>query len=325
MTDRVVARGSPTHAPREQPLGSGAPAPRCPTVSTCEPSSVHSSPRWHCLRWPSRATPFLACAPRSSASSKRSRHPSVRHGTPTRRGWTSPTVATTGTARGWPPGYSPTRSGCGAGDGASGWDPPSAGEGYHGAFMALPSDSRSSWRRVTRLTDAEPGDVIAWVFPPWVRASITGHVAILVARPVPVPGVASRYRVRVADSTTVPHAADTRPRTAASALGTATSRSPWTRTRARRSHTGGMTGRDGDFCERRSRSRGHRRGARLPPPASAARIARRADHRDGWRLFRKWGTTRGQWLRFHGDGRRRRGGRAVARTARRVPVAKVAL
>ena len=90
---------------------------------------------------------------------------------------------------------------------------------YHGAFMALPSDSRSSWRRVTRLTDAEPGDVIAWVFPPWVRASITGHVAILVARPVPVPGVASRYRVRVADSTTVPHAADTRPRTAASGFG----------------------------------------------------------------------------------------------------------
>ena len=92
---------------------------------------------------------------------------------------------------------------------------------YHAVFSALPAGDGHdhSWRRVTRLVDAEPGDVVAWVFPPWVPASITGHVAFVVERPVPLPGVAWRYWVRVADATSVPHAHDTRPRVSASGFG----------------------------------------------------------------------------------------------------------
>jgi len=69
---------------------------------------------------------------------------------------------------------------------------------------------RSGWRRVARVVDIEPGDVVAWLKPDIIRSPNTGHVAFAVHRPVPAPGYGDAYLVRVADSTSLLHDDDTR-------------------------------------------------------------------------------------------------------------------
>jgi hypothetical protein len=74
-----------------------------------------------------------------------------------------------------------------------------------------PSDrERGGWRRIAKVGDLLPGDVVAWLRPVEVQSPNTGHVAFVVLPPVLAPGYDNAYLVRVADSTRLLHDADTR-------------------------------------------------------------------------------------------------------------------
>lgn len=76
------------------------------------------------------------------------------------------------------------------------------------AIAAAPPDRPPrGWQRVSRIADAQPGDVLAWKRPPWFPSRNTGHVAFVVAPPVSVPG---GVLVRIADATSLPHQDDSR-------------------------------------------------------------------------------------------------------------------
>jgi len=74
-----------------------------------------------------------------------------------------------------------------------------------------PIDSvRSGWRRIARVSELLPGDVIAWVKPPEIDSANTGHTGFVVLPPVLAPGYENAYLVRIADSTRLLHDQDTR-------------------------------------------------------------------------------------------------------------------
>ena len=68
----------------------------------------------------------------------------------------------------------------------------------------------NGWRRIARVRDALPGDVIAWLKPEEIDSPNTGHVAFVVLPPVLAPGYDNAYLVRIADSTSLLHDDDTR-------------------------------------------------------------------------------------------------------------------
>lgn len=70
-----------------------------------------------------------------------------------------------------------------------------------------PNQPSAGWRRVAKIADAEPGDVIAWPTPDWYPSEATGHMGVLVAKPEPVSG---GFLLRIADSTSYPHGDDSR-------------------------------------------------------------------------------------------------------------------
>jgi hypothetical protein len=69
---------------------------------------------------------------------------------------------------------------------------------------------RGGWRRITRIVDLEPGDVVAWVKPVEIDSANTGHVAFVLLPPVLAPGYENAYLVRIADSSRLLHDDDTR-------------------------------------------------------------------------------------------------------------------
>jgi hypothetical protein len=69
---------------------------------------------------------------------------------------------------------------------------------------------RGGWRRVERIADLEPGDVVAWIRPPEIESPNTGHVAFVLLPPVLAPGYDNAYLVRIADSSRLLHDDDTR-------------------------------------------------------------------------------------------------------------------
>lgn len=70
--------------------------------------------------------------------------------------------------------------------------------------------ARAGWKRVARVSDLAPGDVVAWIKPPEIDSPNTGHVAFVVLPPVRVAGYENAYLVRIADSTRLMHDDDTR-------------------------------------------------------------------------------------------------------------------
>jgi hypothetical protein len=79
---------------------------------------------------------------------------------------------------------------------------------YVKALKAIsPNQPSAGWRRVAKIADAEPGDVIAWPTPDWYPSNATGHMGILVAKPEAVDG---GFLLRIADSTSYPHGDDSR-------------------------------------------------------------------------------------------------------------------
>lgn len=65
-------------------------------------------------------------------------------------------------------------------------------------------------RRVARIDEAEPGDLVAWLKPSLLRSPHTGHVAFLLERPRAVPDLAGGFLVRVADASSYQHQDDDR-------------------------------------------------------------------------------------------------------------------
>ncbi|MBI5513581.1 MAG: hypothetical protein HY909_07415 [Deltaproteobacteria bacterium] len=89
---------------------------------------------------------------------------------------------------------------------------------YHRWNASLPEGRpRGHWLRVARASELQPGDVLAWTFPPRFRLAITGHVVLVMNRPRRVS--ARRLRVQIADSTRNPHDDDTRSRRGTSGPG----------------------------------------------------------------------------------------------------------
>jgi hypothetical protein len=69
---------------------------------------------------------------------------------------------------------------------------------------------RGGWRRIARIADLAPGDVVAWVKPAEIDSPNTGHVAFVLLPPVLAPGYENAYLVRIADSSRLLHDDDTR-------------------------------------------------------------------------------------------------------------------
>jgi cell wall-associated NlpC family hydrolase len=91
---------------------------------------------------------------------------------------------------------------------------------FHDVIAASPADRpREGWLRLARAQDLRPGDVIAWRRPPSVASRNTGHVAFVIGAPRRIDREGRRYLVRVADSTSIPHGDDTRPRAHRSGFG----------------------------------------------------------------------------------------------------------
>jgi hypothetical protein len=69
---------------------------------------------------------------------------------------------------------------------------------------------RGGWRRVARVQDLLPGDVVAWIKPTEIESPNTGHVVFVLLPPVLAQGFENAYLVRIADSTRLLHDDDTR-------------------------------------------------------------------------------------------------------------------
>jgi hypothetical protein len=78
------------------------------------------------------------------------------------------------------------------------------------------------WRRVSRVDEAEPGDVIAWLKPARIKSPNTGHCAFLLEAPRPTQAVPGGFLVRIADSTRYRHDDDDRSVSGRSGFGSGT-------------------------------------------------------------------------------------------------------
>lgn len=87
---------------------------------------------------------------------------------------------------------------------------PLARDFFYEIAYAPMNGGRRGWKRISRLSEAKPGDVVAWLRPRHVRARETGHVAFLAQSPVPLETRENHYLVRIIDSTSRPHDDDTR-------------------------------------------------------------------------------------------------------------------
>lgn len=81
---------------------------------------------------------------------------------------------------------------------------------FYQCFAAAPTDEagRNGWRRIARLADARPGDIIAWRSSAPRAGRSTGHVVIVDDQPA--KGANGEFRLTVIDSTSSRHGNDTR-------------------------------------------------------------------------------------------------------------------
>jgi hypothetical protein len=83
---------------------------------------------------------------------------------------------------------------------------------YYYELARAPVGERSprGVRRIARIDQAEPGDIVAWLKPAVLRSPHTGHVGFLLERPRPLREVAGGYLVRIADASSYQHQDDDR-------------------------------------------------------------------------------------------------------------------
>jgi len=87
---------------------------------------------------------------------------------------------------------------------------PLARDFYRVIARVQPGRRAGPWYRVPTVREARPGDVVAWIRPPWFPSKYTGHVAFVVGKPMPNRGPVRGQLLRIADSTRLPHENDTR-------------------------------------------------------------------------------------------------------------------
>ncbi|TWU56466.1 hypothetical protein Poly51_23770 [Rubripirellula tenax] len=79
---------------------------------------------------------------------------------------------------------------------------------YYESFVSAEENSGGYWQRVTKLTDAVPGDILAWRKTDVKAGSTTGHTCTIAGKPELVGD--AMLRVRLIDSTRSPHENDSR-------------------------------------------------------------------------------------------------------------------
>jgi hypothetical protein len=77
---------------------------------------------------------------------------------------------------------------------------------YRTFFAGLAEKPQAGWEAVTKAAELRPGDVVAWEHKTDTSA---GHAVVIGSTPVPLADGA--WQVEVYDSTSSPHAADSRP------------------------------------------------------------------------------------------------------------------
>jgi hypothetical protein len=88
---------------------------------------------------------------------------------------------------------------------------PVASDYYDVIARAPTADGHAAWLRLEHARDLKAGDLIVWRRPAAIASSNTGHVLFVAAPPQQVDREGRRFLVRVADATSIPHGADTRP------------------------------------------------------------------------------------------------------------------
>ncbi len=80
---------------------------------------------------------------------------------------------------------------------------------FYTRFSNTPAERADrGWRRIVRLMDAEPGDIVAWRKDPLPKKGNTGHVLMILEKPVMEDD--EMIRVRVLDASRSGHFQDTR-------------------------------------------------------------------------------------------------------------------
>jgi hypothetical protein len=81
---------------------------------------------------------------------------------------------------------------------------------YRTIARIAPGATRGPWQRLSRIAEAAPGDVLAWIRPDWFPSKSTGHVAFVLERPRTNPGPVPGLIFRIADASKFRHENDTR-------------------------------------------------------------------------------------------------------------------
>jgi hypothetical protein len=89
---------------------------------------------------------------------------------------------------------------------------PVARDFYRAIARAPLGHARRGWQRLAAISEARPGDVIAWLRPQGWSSPSTGHVAFVLEQPSAVPGHPDTWAVRIADATSFGHQDDSRAR-----------------------------------------------------------------------------------------------------------------
>ena len=79
---------------------------------------------------------------------------------------------------------------------------------YYDFFASLTPKSSGGWHRIDLLSDARPGDILAWRFATIEKDQNTGHVVCIAE--TPTADNSGIFSVRVYDSAAEPHFDDTR-------------------------------------------------------------------------------------------------------------------
>ena len=77
-------------------------------------------------------------------------------------------------------------------------------------LLRAPTHPADPWLGVLTAAELEPGDLIAWVTPKESSSRNTGHVMVVTAPPVRSPARPDEWLVEIVDSTSTPHAGDSR-------------------------------------------------------------------------------------------------------------------
>ncbi|TYQ30544.1 hypothetical protein [Pseudanabaena sp. UWO310] len=89
------------------------------------------------------------------------------------------------------------------------------------ALFASKAQETKHWERIRKASDLRAGDIVAWLRPQDLDSHNTGHVMIVRAKPSPNPDRPNEILIPVIDSTSAPHAKDSR-RKGQTGLGTGT-------------------------------------------------------------------------------------------------------